>query len=121
MESHATEFAALGFEVEYCGGGRISVAGRPAMLDMATPLDELLYELLHGIEEGGMPLDKERERMAELMARRGCRGYGRGITSAEAMELLRRLEKCSNPSFTPSGLPVMAELTTEELAAKLMK
>ena len=121
MESHATEFAALGFEVEYCGGGRISVAGRPAMLDMATPLDELLYELLHGIEEGGMPLDQERERMAELMARRGCRGYGRGITSAEAMELLRRLEKCSNPSFTPSGLPVMAELTTEELAAKLMR
>lgn len=121
MESHATEFAALGFEVEYRGCGHISVAGRPATLDMATPIDELLYELLHGIEDGGMPVDRERERLAELMARRGSRGYGRNATSAEAMELLRRLEKCSNPSFTPSGAPVMAELKAEELAARLTK
>lgn len=121
MENHATEFAALGFDVEYRGCGHISVVGRPATLDTSTPIDELLYELLHGIEDGGMPIERERERLAELMARRGCRGYGRNMTSAEAMELLRRLEKCSNPSFTPSGAPTMAELTTAELAARLTK
>lgn len=121
MESHATEFAALGFEVEYRGEGHIAVVGRPALLDMATPIDELLYELLHGIEDGRMPVDEERKRLAELMARRGSRGYGRGVSSADALELLGRLERCTNLSFTPSGAPVMAELSVEELQAKLTK
>ena len=121
MEEHATEFAAMGFEVEYLGEGRISVAGRPAVLDVATPLDELIYELLHGIEDGDMPLERERERMAELMARRGSAGYGKGVKSAEALELLHRLEKCANPSFTNSGTPIMAELTVDEMRAKLTK
>ena len=121
MEEHATEFAALGFEVEYRGEGYISVIGRPAILDVATPLDELLYEMLHGIEDGTMPLERERERLAELMARRGSWGYGRGVRSAEALELLHRLEKCSNLSFSPSGAPIMAELTTQEIMAKLAK
>ncbi len=121
MEEHATEFAAMGFEIEYLGEGRISVAGRPAVLDVATPLDELIYELLHGIEDGDMPLERERERMAELMARRGSAGYGKGVKSAEALELLHRLEKCANPSFTHSGAPIMAELTVDELRAKLTK
>ena len=121
MEEHATEFAAMGFEIEYLGEGRISVAGRPAVLDVATPLDELIYELLHGIEDGDMPLERERERMAELMARRGSAGYGKGVKSADALELLHRLEKCANPSFTHSGAPIMAELTVDELRAKLTK
>ena len=121
MEEHATEFAAMGFEIEYLGEGRISVAGRPAILDVATPLDELIYELLHGIEDGDMPLERERERMAELMARRGSAGYGKGVKSADALELLHRLEKCANPSFTHSGAPIMAELTVDELRAKLTK
>ena len=121
MEEHATEFAALGFEVEYRGEGTISVIGRPAILDMATPLDELIYELLHGIEDGDMPIERERERLAELMARRGSSGYGRGIASTEVLELLHRLEKCSNPSFTPSGAPIIAELTMDEVRAKLAK
>jgi DNA mismatch repair protein MutL len=121
MEEHATEFAALGFEVEYRSEGTISVIGRPAILDMATPLDELIYELLHGIEDGDMPIERERERLAELMARRGSSGYGRGIASTEALELLHRLEKCSNPSFTPSGAPIIAELTMDEVRAKLAK
>lgn len=121
MESHATEFAALGFEVEYRGAGHISVVGRPAVIDMATPLDELLYELLHGIDNGQMPLDEERRRLAELMARRGSAGYGHSLRSEEVETLIRSFEKCDNRSFTPSGAPVMAEITLDELRSKLTK
>ncbi|MBQ2784731.1 MAG: DNA mismatch repair endonuclease MutL [Alistipes sp.] len=121
MESHATEFAALGFEVEYRGAGHISVVGRPAVIDMATPLDELLYELLHGIDNGQMPLDEERRRLAELMARRGSAGYGHSLRSEEVEALIRSFEKCDNRSFTPSGAPIMAEITLDELRSKLTK
>lgn len=121
MEEHATEFAALGFEVEYRGEGAISVMGKPALIDVATPIDVLIYELLHGIEDGTMPVERERERMAELMARRGSHGYGHNVRRSDAEELLRRLAACDNRSFTPSGSPIMAEITTQELSAKLTK
>jgi DNA mismatch repair protein MutL len=121
MESHATEFAALGFEVEYGANNQISIVGRPAIVDSNTPLDELIYELLHGIEDGTMPIMEERRRLAELMARRASAGYGRAVRSTDAEELLRSLLKCENRSFTPSGAPIMAELTTDELRAKLAK
>lgn len=121
LEEYATEFAALGFDIEYRGEGRIDVVGRPAVLDVATPLDELIYELLQGVEDGTMPLDEQRRRMASVMARRGSVGYGRGIGREQCEELLHRLELSDNPSFSPSGNPIMAELTVEELRAKLAK
>ena len=121
LECHATEFAALGFEIEYRGDCLISVLGRPAILDQSTPLDELLYELLHGIECGTMPLEEERRRLAELMARRGSAGYERNTRTTDAEELIRSLLKCDDYSFTPSGAPIMAEITIDELRSKLAK
>ena len=121
LECHATEFAALGFEIEYRGDCLISVLGRPAILDQSTPLDELLYELLHGIECGTMPLEEERRRLAELMARRGSAGYERNTRTTDAEELIRSLLKCDDYSFTASGAPIMAEITHDELRGKLAK
>ncbi len=121
LECHATEFAALGFEIEYRGDCLISVLGRPAILDQSTPLDELLYELLHGIECGTMPLEEERRRLAELMARRGSAGYERNTRTTDAEELIRSLLKCDDYSFTASGAPIMAEITHDELRSKLTK
>lgn len=121
MESHATEFAALGFEVEYQGEERISVMGRPAMVDMSMPLDELIYDLLQGIEDGRLPLEEEQSRLAEVMARRGSQNYGRGLRTADVEVLLKRLETCKNTNFSPSGAPIMAEITMAELQARLMK
>lgn len=119
MEEHATEFAALGFEIEYRGEGHISVLGRPATLDIATPLDELIYGLVHSIDEGDMPLEEEQSRLAEQMARRGAQGYGCGLQRSDVEALLGRLERCDNPSFSPLGAPVMAEICFEELCKKL--
>lgn len=121
LENYATEFAALGFEIEYRGEGAISVAGRPAVIDMTTPIDELLYELLHSLDMGENVGERERRRMAELMAARGSHNFGGGLNSASAAELLSRLAECDNPSFTPAGCPIMAELTLDEIKAKLTK
>ena len=121
LENYATEFAALGFEIEYRGEGAISVTGRPAVIDMTTPIDELLYELIHSLDMGERLGERERCRMAELMAQRGSHNYGGGLNSASAAELLRRLSECDNTNFTPSGCPIMAELTLDEIKAKLTK
>lgn len=121
LENYAEEFAALGFEIEYRGDGSISVAGRPAVIDVTTPLDELLYELLCNISLGDTPIEQQRYNMAQLMAERGSRSFGQGLSSSSAAELLHQLEKCENPSFTPSGSPIMAEITMADIRTKLTK
>jgi len=119
MELHATEFAALGFEVEFAGDGVIEVTGVPAMTGQGVAVDELIYDLLRGIDDGDMPAEMQRRRMAEVMAHRGAASYGRGVSSAEVQSLLAQLESCSDRSFSPSGHPLMAEITIEEIRAKL--
>lgn len=119
MESHATEFAALGFDFEFSGDGVIDVAGVPAMMGQGVAVDELIYDLLQGIADGEMPVEMQRRRMAEVVAHRGAATYGRGISSAEAQSLMAQLESCADRSFSPAGLPLMVEITVEEIRAKL--
>ena len=88
---------------------------------MATPLDELLYELIHNITLGDTPIEQQRCRMAEIMASRGSRCFASGLNSANASELLHQLEKTDNPCFAPSGNPIMAEITMAEIQNKLTK
>ena len=121
MEEHATEFAALGFDVEYCSMGKIRIVGHPSVVSGNTPMDELIYQMLHDIDHGAMPVEEQRRAMAELMAHRESQGYGRGVSSSDVVELLHQLEKCYDRSFTPSGSPIMAELATEELKSKLSR
>ena len=68
-----------------------------------------------------MPLEEERRRLAELMARRGSAGYERNTRTTDAEELIRSLLKCDDYSFTASGAPIMAEITHDELRGKLAK
>lgn len=119
MELHATEFAALGFEVEFAGDGVVEIAGVPAMTGQGVAVDELIYELLQGIGDGDAPADMQRRYMAGVLARRSAASYGRGLSSAEARSLMSQLEGCEDRSFSPSGRPLMAELTVEEIRAKL--
>lgn len=119
MELHATEFAALGFEVEFAGDGVVEIMGVPAMTGQGAAVDELIYELLQGIDDGDAPADMQRRRMAAVMAHRAAASYGKGISSAEARALVAQLEGCEDRSFSPSGRPLMAELTVEEIRAKL--
>ena len=119
MELHATEFAALGFEVEFSGEGVIEVGGVPAMAGQGVAVDELIYDLLQGIADGEMPVQMLRRRMAEVMAHRSAASYGKGVSSPEAQSLMAQLESCADRSFSPSGRPLMAEVTAEEIRAKL--
>jgi DNA mismatch repair ATPase MutL len=91
------------------------------VIDIAAPLDELLYELINNLDCGDAPMELQRSRLAELMAQRGSRSFGQGLSSSNAAELLHALEKCENTNFTPSGNPIMAEITLDEIRTKLNK
>lgn len=118
LEESAVDFAVLGFDMEFCGDGAIEVKGVPADIPHET-IDELIYELLQAF---ALPIDVQtlrRERIAAAMARSGARSLPRAICSEEASTLLGYLCEGGNVSFTPSGKTILAEITVEEIRAKL--
>lgn len=117
LREHEVEFAALGFDMELKAEGRVEICGVPANV-AAEQVDGLLYELLREVESNNAAAARIREDMARVMAVKSSRQLSR-VGREEAQELLNRLCECDNYSFSPSGKPIMAELTLDELKSKL--
>lgn len=118
LEEHLVEFAALGFDVQLAGAGNVELMGVPSTM-VGESIDSLLYDLLREVERSGDVAEKMREDMLRLMAVKGSRRVGRGMSSAEAKSLVDDLLCCENFSFSPSGKPILAELSTDDLKLKL--
>lgn len=117
MEENAVEFAGLGFDVDYLGEGTIEVKGTPADMPADT-IDELIYELLRAFDTPLSLTDVRREKIALVMARGGSRSLPRMDAESAAL-LLAQLAECADRSYSPSGKAVMAEITAEDIRAKL--
>lgn len=118
LEEHLVEFAALGFDIELLGEGRVELRGVPSS-SVGDESDRLLYELLHEVSQAGSAVDKMREDMVRVMAVRDSRAMGRSVLREDAEYLLRQLSECENYTYTPSGKVIMSEMTLQELKNKL--
>lgn len=118
LEENAVEFAALGFDIDFCGEGAVEVKGTPADMP-ADSVDRLLFELLQAFATPVSLSDVRREKIAGVMARSGSKGAGRTLSREEAAALLAQLADTGSFSFSPSGKAITAEITPEALRAKL--
>ena len=117
LGQHAAEFAALGFDIERVGDGAIDVKGTPADMPSET-IDELIYRLLQTFAHVSA-VELRRQRIAAELARSGARPMGRCTSQEEAERLLGRLQEADDRCFSPAGKPILAEITLDELRAKL--
>ncbi len=118
LEEHLVEFVALGFDAQLMGDGNVELAGVPSSM-VGESVDTLLYDLLREVEQSGNVVERIREDMVRLMAVKGSRRVGKGMSSIEAKQLVDDLLRCENYSFSPSGKPIIAELTADDLRLKL--
>ena len=118
LEENAVEFAALGFDIDFCGEGTVEVRGTPADMP-ADAVDRLLFDLLQAFATPVSLSDVRREKIAGGMARSGAKGAGRTLSREEAAALLAQLADTGSFSFSPSGKAITAEITPEDLRAKL--
>ena len=118
LEENAVEFASLGFDIDFCGEGAVEVKGTPADMP-ADAVDKLLFELLQAFATPVSLADVRREKIATVMARSGSKGAGRMLSREEAAALLTQLADTGSFSFSPSGKAITAEITPEDLRAKL--
>lgn len=117
LSQHEVEFAALGFDMQLMGDGRVLLEGVPANI-AAEQADGLMYELLREVEADADAQSRMKEDMARVMAVKGSRQIQRP-SREEARDMLGRLCECENYNFSPSGKPIMAELTIDEIKSKL--
>ena len=118
LEENAVDFAALGFDIDFCGGGAVEVKGTPADMP-ADSVDQLLFDLLQAFATPVSLADVRREKIAAAMALSGAKCAVRNLSREEAAALLARLADTGNVSFTPSGKTILAEISAEELRSKL--
>lgn len=118
LEEHAVEFASLGFDIDFRGEGTVEVKGTPADLPADT-VDRMVYDLLQAFATPVPLADMRRERIASVMARSGAKNTPRSLSRDEADALLTQLAATGNFSFSPSGKAITAEITAEDIRAKL--
>jgi DNA mismatch repair protein MutL len=121
LRDNIEQFSALGFDIREVGEHTFEIHGTPADIS-SEALDEVVYGVLDELRDGIFTGDEARiRRLAALMARSGAgtSTLAAQLSAAEVRALLEALAATANPSFTPQGKPVMAEITTDEIRNRL--
>ncbi|GAB4037694.1 DNA mismatch repair endonuclease MutL [Spirosoma gilvum] len=109
----------LGFEFDELGANTFVIRGIPA-LTMGENEEELFANLLAQlrVDTGRLKLDKV-ESMARSLARRSAMHRATRLSATECRALVNQLFASTNPSYTPTGEPIMVVLTLDKIAGLL--
>ena len=112
----------LGFDIRPFGENCIVVYGTPATFaEHNLNIRECIDSIIAGLNEIGRDFGQElKERIAMELVSKSSLGRPTSLNSAQAQDLIDSLFACAVPNATPHGKPVMAIITMEELAGKLI-
>ncbi len=118
LESMQPHLAAYGFGLKRTALTNWSINAVPAPLTGVCSVEVVL-----GIAEEasqGRSFDEQslREPLALSMARSAAVGSSQALSQTEMESIVADLFRCSEPSFTPDGLPVMTIIDNDELAGR---
>ncbi len=107
----------LGFKLSAVDSTRWNISAVPAPLSGGNPGEALLSILAEAESQPGAG-DAIIRPLANAMARSGAVKSVQALSSEEMETLVADLFRCSEPSFTPDGLPVLTIINNDELAAR---
>ncbi len=117
VEEYATDFASLGFDIEFKGDCTLEIRGIPADTT-AESIDTLIYQMIHTLDTPQTLDEVRKDRLAATLAR-GAAGTDTAYTADEAQRLIEQLFASSDATYSPSGKRITAEFTPDEIQAKL--
>lgn len=118
LEAEEVTLAALGFDLRFEGSDTVDVHGLPADVNL-DEMEPLLHELLQRFAEPVEAESVRREQAALVLARNAARTTAHRPAAEQLTALLEQLAAAENYSYSPSGRPILTELSIEELRAKL--
>ena len=109
----------VGFEFDDLGANTFIIRGVPT-LTMGENEEDLFANLLAQLraDTGRLKLDKI-ESMARSLSRRSALHHVTRLSATECRSLVNQLFTSANPSYTPTGEPVMVMLTLDKIAGLL--
>ena len=116
LETILPSLSALGFGLARTALTRWSINAVPAPLTGVSPV-EVVLTLADDVSQGQAFDEKSlREPLALSMARSAAVSGTQALSQQEMENIVADLFRCSEPSFTPDGLPVMTIIDNNELA-----
>ncbi len=116
LDSIIDDVAALGFDLAFLGDNTWSVNGVPSVLGEVNPSETIAGMIESAEESGGQVETPLRDKLALSMARSAAIRPGQPLNQSDMERLLSDLFKLSTPNYTPDGLPVIGELSIENIA-----
>ncbi len=119
MEESAVDFAVLGFDIEFMGGGAVDVKGIPPEIKR-DEIDTLIYKLLSVVSNPESVEEVRRQNIARVVARNGVAAATvRGLSPEQIEQLIVQLFEGGNTALSPSGKPILWCISQAEIAERL--
>lgn len=111
-------FHDLGFALSDNGKLRWSVTATPAPLSGVSPVEVIFAVLDRLAQEGDSDAGAIKAPLALAMARAGAVKSHQQLTQAEMDALIADLFRCTEPDYTPDGLPVLTMIDNDEISRR---
>ena len=117
VEEWIVDFAALGFDIELLGSGKIEIKGVPADMNDSS-IDTAIYQLIQTLSLPHQVEHMRREQIALTMAQSNISRAVQYSQSA-AEEIAKMLMESANSKYTPSSKPIMIQMSLDDIQQKL--
>jgi len=114
-------FVVLGFEIEAFGKNTIIVRGTPAELGEFN-IQDMIESILESYKLNTFDVKMDPfENLCKSMAKSAAIKYGKSLEEEEMTMILESLFNCENPLYSPSGKPIIMEMSKIDLEAFFKK
>lgn len=117
LEAVLPQLSTIGFELQQNGATNWSILSSPAAVEGVSPV-ELLLAIIDDIPSDVLDRKALQQPLALSMARSAAVKGGRQLSDAEMESVVADLFRCSEPSYTPEGLPVMFIVDNNEISRR---
>jgi DNA mismatch repair protein MutL len=112
------DMQALGFDIRDFGSNSVVMNGCPADIPNPDPKG-LLESIIDEYKNRRVDIKiKAREKLILSLASASALNYGKPLSAEEMQELVDSLFACENTNYSPSGFPIIAIISLEELEKK---
>ncbi|MGE0453761.1 MAG: DNA mismatch repair endonuclease MutL [Vicinamibacteria bacterium] len=118
VDAQREHLAALGFDVEFFGGGSLRLGSVPAILGTRDPgpaLEAILRDLLER-EASEWAVLSARERLVATLACHSAVRAGQALSLPSMTAIVRELEETEHPGLCPHGRPTRVRIPRDDLA-----
>lgn len=116
LKSRMNMLKSIGFNVDDCGNNRWSINAVPASLTGLSATEALLSVIAD--EPGSEDTSALYRPLALAMAEATAVRHQQPLTQGEMESITADLFRCSDPSYTPSGLPIMSIISNDEISRR---